>query len=1213
MRSRLRIPSRGAIAACGLAAIASACDGGSTTPPAADTAPSADVAPADDTSPSEDVAAPPADTSPAEDASPEDDTSAVGDTSAATDTSAAGDTSPPADVVVPERPILARGDRCDALEELPVSGLPLTDAVADTAEFGDRYIYSLGPVCGGNVGGGQWGEASPDVVYAFTPHLDGTYSVKATPSGAFDLGLMVTAGCPPRNESDLEAAACLGAVDDGRAGVAEQLAVDLEAGVTVHILVDGFDNVAAHTGAFTLSVSLGETCGDGVDNDGNDAVDCADVQCATTPACDESNVATYGAGACDDGEDNDADGLTDCQDDNCARAAPCVETICDDALDDNQNGLTDCEDPGCDTSPICRAEGEGCGRAETLVPGEVRTFDTCASSNTAVPASSAPGCSSWMRDNTSSDRWFTFVATQSSKHRLTLTEDSWDAVINVVEGDCPSGPVSACVAGRDGPAGSAVTFDAVEGRAYRVIVDGWSDEADCGEADLVLSVLDPEVCDDGVDNDQNGRVDCSDSVCFGVGSCPLAPTGDDCRVPLAITTGAFSQTFDTCSYTNTFEAASAGTCQRMGAGGDIVASFTAPADGRFRIGFDTGPAGSGGAGSFDATLTVVKSSACPTTPPTVCLAGSDLDPEKVVITAVAGETFQIFADAYTAGCGNATLSVTQLGAEVCNDNLDNDENNQKDCADAACASSPLCNERFAPNGCSDGVSTDNDQLVDCSDPDCIADAAACPNGLLGDSCLAPTAMAEGSAPLTLDLCNYTDRYVTLADFSAGCKVGSTDTGTKDAVVAFTPTTTGTFAARASAGTGNVLLHQTTLAACTPGPSARHLISSCVASKNDVSFGTGVERIDFAGVAGEPVYFILESASTTCGSVSFEVIPVAPEACTGGVDDDLDGAVDCYDSGCFGVDGCPAGMPNDTCDSAETITGDAWRASFNTCSFTSGFSGSPQFGSGCRTHGAAGDALVKVVAPAAGTYSVTFDGRASGFDSVVNVLKSPDCPTAFNAACVASSDIGAVEKVRFSAEAGESFWVMVDGYSTGCGAGTLTVTRLAPENCGDGIDNDDDGFTDCADLVECNGVGACPQRELACGSDVTIAALPYADSARDLCAFDSAQLFDGATCNDNIDASLGGMVYSYTAPVAQSVRVTVTPLDEQATDLVVNLTNYCDSEGATTCLDDSDTFGAEEVNADLAAGETLYIHVNLYDSFSSNSCGAVDVNVEVVDP
>jgi len=58
-------------------------------------------------------------------------------------------------------------------------------------------------------------------------------------------------------------------------------------------------------------------CGDGIDNDEDGAIDCADDDCADDDACQvEPEV-------CNDGVDNDRDGATDCDDDDCAEDAEC--------------------------------------------------------------------------------------------------------------------------------------------------------------------------------------------------------------------------------------------------------------------------------------------------------------------------------------------------------------------------------------------------------------------------------------------------------------------------------------------------------------------------------------------------------------------------------------------------------------------------------------------------------------------------------------------------------------------------------------------------------------------------------------------------------------------------------------------------------------------------------------------------------------------------
>ena len=81
-----------------------------------------------------------------------------------------------------------------------------------------------------------------------------------------------------------------------------------------------------------------EICNNGIDDDGDGLIDCADVfQCAGFAAC-SSEGANFN---CADGIDNDGDGKIDCADDEC-NCTP-VE-ICNNGLDDDGDGLIDCAD-----------------------------------------------------------------------------------------------------------------------------------------------------------------------------------------------------------------------------------------------------------------------------------------------------------------------------------------------------------------------------------------------------------------------------------------------------------------------------------------------------------------------------------------------------------------------------------------------------------------------------------------------------------------------------------------------------------------------------------------------------------------------------------------------------------------------------------------------------------------------------------------------------
>jgi hypothetical protein len=107
-------------------------------------------------------------------------------------------------------------------------------------------------------------------------------------------------------------------------------------------------------GKLTVSIAglYESSCSDGVDNDGDGLIDCADADCYNDPACAGTEY------ICTDGIDNDGDFLTDCLDPDCwgKQGCPLPPEICDNGVDDNGNGLVDCDDPDCKGAPNCPVE-----------------------------------------------------------------------------------------------------------------------------------------------------------------------------------------------------------------------------------------------------------------------------------------------------------------------------------------------------------------------------------------------------------------------------------------------------------------------------------------------------------------------------------------------------------------------------------------------------------------------------------------------------------------------------------------------------------------------------------------------------------------------------------------------------------------------------------------------------------------------------------------
>lgn len=98
-----------------------------------------------------------------------------------------------------------------------------------------------------------------------------------------------------------------------------------------------------------------EVCSDGIDNDLDGLLDCADSDCAADVACTGPVPEV-----CDDNIDNDADGLFDCGDPDCSGTADCQlppAEVCTDGLDNDLDGWIDCSDSDCAGIGTCGPEG----------------------------------------------------------------------------------------------------------------------------------------------------------------------------------------------------------------------------------------------------------------------------------------------------------------------------------------------------------------------------------------------------------------------------------------------------------------------------------------------------------------------------------------------------------------------------------------------------------------------------------------------------------------------------------------------------------------------------------------------------------------------------------------------------------------------------------------------------------------------------------------
>ncbi|MEQ1567504.1 MAG: hypothetical protein ABMA64_17820, partial [Myxococcota bacterium] len=257
-----------------------------------------------------------------------------------------------------------------------------------------------------------------------------------------------------------------------------QPAVDLAAGQTVVVVVDGF--AAADAGTFTLAalpIASREDCSVGLDEDLDTLFDCADPDCSGSARCAEDCTAPL---------DEDQDGLFDCADSDCTAAPNCQPTCPDASLDTLPAGVV------LDTSFHPDQVQISCGA--------VRAADSTVS----------------------------FVAPTDGRYVVTVrgagdvltASDLIGGSVAVLDG-C-GGAELACAASPDGALDAELAVDLVAGQTAAVVVEGANTQA-AGQVEVVVTPAGAVEagCDDRVDDDGDGLRDCFDPDCSAVcGTCP---------------------------------------------------------------------------------------------------------------------------------------------------------------------------------------------------------------------------------------------------------------------------------------------------------------------------------------------------------------------------------------------------------------------------------------------------------------------------------------------------------------------------------------------------------------------------------------------------------------------------------------------------------------------------------------------------------------------
>jgi len=193
---------------------------------------------------------------------------------------------------------------------------------------------------------------------------------------------------------------------------------------------------------------------------------------------------------------------------------------CDNGLDDDGDGLTDCADGDCDTHDAC---SEICNPLSTISCG-----DTVHASNDAPGSTDRihdAGCCSGY-DFSGPEVAYRFVLGELQRITLRLQELSEDLDMFLLDDRRDECNVESCIdeSSRSGSSSETI-YETLEAGTYYVLINGWEDAV--SDFTLRLTCTDPEICDNGVDDDGDGDTDCDDTDCRGTAWCPVETDCDN--------------------------------------------------------------------------------------------------------------------------------------------------------------------------------------------------------------------------------------------------------------------------------------------------------------------------------------------------------------------------------------------------------------------------------------------------------------------------------------------------------------------------------------------------------------------------------------------------------------------------------------------------------------------------------------------------------------
>ncbi len=575
----------------------------------------------------------------------------------------------------------------------------------------------------------------------------------------------------------------------------------------------------------------------------------------------------------------------------------------------------------------------------------------------------------------------------------------------------------------------------------------------------------PEICDNGRDDDGDGLIDCDDP---------------DCRFAPNCQTGTCSPVYElTCGMgvsTRNDGPGSVASIRHYGCtqfeypAPEMSFLFQAPASGRIQVSL-TGL-------SADLDLYVLPESPEGTCDISQCLAYSvagGSSPESATFVAQAGRSYYIVVDGFMDARSDFELMVDcATGSEICDNGRDDDSDGLADCDDPDCRFAPNC--QTGPEICDNGRDDDGDGLIDCDDPDCfgapgccIPEPEDCTDHLDNDcdclmDCSDPDCASEPYCQCSQEVCddgqdNDCDGLIDCDDPScaddpncgAPCTPeictdlvdndcdGLTDCDDPDC---------------ASSPVCNTCIPEPEICDDWWDNDCDNLVDCDDPDCNlDPACRTCVPEVCY-NTRDDDCDGLIDCSDPDCENTQWCNLPCLPfELCADLRDDDCDGLIDCEDPDCFGDPYCQSCVPercannlDDDCDSRIDCQ-DPDCANDPACGGTGGCEPVRPIGCGdqdwnwndapgstrnleeysCGIGYETGPEFTYLFeATQTGTVIV----RLTGLSADLDLFVLEDVGACTPDACLAQSIAGGTsdERIRFQAEAGHVYFIVVDGYA-----------------------------------------------------------------------------------------------------------------------------------------------------------------------------------------